>query len=928
MRNVLWGFITAISLIVSVEASGTRINETIIAVENSTISIKFGTEKLPGGEITSFYEIYRDGILLRKKPAIYELGLRYSQFDPLIDIPIVDPLLTSGEDTHLFIVQFFTQPLEEFQRDITRLGGAVRHFIAQNAYLVELNQDTCEKIEVLPYIRWIGAYHPAFRLEEYLLDNLEDAWSVYPVLRYNIQVHSADQKEVVAGRIADLGGIVENGDAGKLLVEATLNPDQLFQVARFDEVLFIDRWGPYGEDMNIAREIGGANYIETVAGYDGSGVNGEVFDNGFNLDHVDFQSRPLIEHGGAVGSSSHGAATSGICFGDGTGEFNARGMLPEGQGIVADYNMVGLTGANRYNHSGELLYPPFEAVFQTASVGSPRTSQYTTISAEADAYCFDFDLVHCQSHGNAGNTDARPQSWAKNIISGSGIYHNNTLDRSDDYWGYGASIGPATDGRIKPNFIHFYDNIWTTSTPSPVSYTTTFGGASGATAIIAGHVGLFFEMWSDGIFGNSVNPVGSVFENRSHAATARAMIIASSYQYDFAGPTHDLARLHQGWGMPDLQRLYDNRDKIYVIDESDILMPFEIATHTITVDPLEPELKIAMVYADPPGNPAMQTQHRVNDLTLKVISPDTELYWGNNGLYENPYSVPGGSADDKNTEECVFIEAPQAGQWTIEISADEIIQDSHLETAELDADYALVALGVAPSSLPDLAIDLTYQSGSPVPPGGGNLYFDVFAENQDNVALDFDAWLEVSYEGGAPTTVVQRSFTNYLPGWSINRPNTFFPVPASYAAGNYTLTGKVGNHPDVAWDESGFPFVKDGTVGIGGFQPFVPDVVPDPFVPITKPGSTTMPTEFALMGVYPNPFNPSTVISYQLPVASVVSLSVYDTGGRKVAELVDAWRNPGVHDLTFDASGLVSGVYLYRLEAGDFNASGKMVLMK
>ena len=78
----------------------------------------------------------------------------------------------------------------------------------------------------------------------------------------------------------------------------------------------------------------------------------------------------------------------------------------------------------------------------------------------------------------------------------------------------------------------------------------------------------------------------------------------------------------------------------------------------------------------------------------------------------------------------------------------------------------------------------------------------------------------------------------------------------------------------------------------------------------------------------PNPFNPSTVISYQWPVADIVKLAVYDITGRKVTELVNGWRNAGVHDVTFDASHLASGVYLYRLEAGDFNASGKMVLMK
>jgi uncharacterized delta-60 repeat protein len=78
----------------------------------------------------------------------------------------------------------------------------------------------------------------------------------------------------------------------------------------------------------------------------------------------------------------------------------------------------------------------------------------------------------------------------------------------------------------------------------------------------------------------------------------------------------------------------------------------------------------------------------------------------------------------------------------------------------------------------------------------------------------------------------------------------------------------------------------------------------------------------------PNPFNPSKVLSFELRAASFMNLSVYDISGRQVAILVDGWRQAGVHDVTFDGSRLPSGVYLYRLQAGDFTTSGKMILMK
>ncbi|TKJ38518.1 hypothetical protein CEE37_12180 [candidate division LCP-89 bacterium B3_LCP] len=92
--------------------------------------------------------------------------------------------------------------------------------------------------------------------------------------------------------------------------------------------------------------------------------------------------------------------------------------------------------------------------------------------------------------------------------------------------------------------------------------------------------------------------------------------------------------------------------------------------------------------------------------------------------------------------------------------------------------------------------------------------------------------------------------------------------------------------------------------------------------------SPTVSYVFALHQNTPNPFNPLTVLSYQLQNASLVNLTVYDISGREVAELVSGWRDVGVHEVTFDGSALPSGLYVYHLKAGDFTASGKMVLVK
>lgn len=709
------------------------INEQIIIVPNSEIILTLWEQKTDSGTTLPYYSISLDGgeTVARTHQPSYELGLRYEHFDPMVETPTIESGLSAGADTDLYIVQFLTQPLEEFKNAIESLGGFVYQYVAQFAYVVEMDEDVKTQVESLPYVRWIGQYHPAYRLEEFMIDNYEDAQEMYPLQRYNIQVHNVVKKEILANKIEDLGGIVNKADAGKIMIEATLTPEQLFEVARLDEVNFIDRWSEYEVDMDVGREIGGANYIETVGNYTGNDVRAESFDTGFNLNHQDFQKNPLIVHGPSCGGDSHGTACAGICFGTGAGNPDARGLLPDAQGIVADYNVIGLEGTNRYLHSGELIEDPYYAVFQTTSVGSGRTTQYTTVSADSDAAVFDFDLIHCQSQSNAGDQMSRPQAWAKNMVSGGAVYHYDTLDKSDDMWSHGASIGPASDGRIKPSFCFFYDDILTVGYPGNDAYTYGFGGTSGATPMTAGHFGLFFEMWDGGIFGNPVDPEGSVFENKAHFSTAKAMMINTAEQYPFSGTSDDKTRMHQGWGMPNLTKMYDSREKFYIVDETDILEPLDVATHIVYVEEGEPELKVTMHYPDTPGNPAVQTQHRINDLTLKVISPCGDEYWGNHGLLTEVWSSTGGSADDKNTVECVFIENPEHGAWTIEIYADEIIEDTHVETTELDADYALVVRPVLAGPLPpeidgptDLDIgveyDFTFRSEDP---GDEDLYY-------------------------------------------------------------------------------------------------------------------------------------------------------------------------------------------------------------
>jgi hypothetical protein len=99
-------------------------------------------------------------------------------------------------------------------------------------------------------------------------------------------------------------------------------------------------------------------------------------------------------------------------------------------------------------------------------------------------------------------------------------------------------------------------------------------------------------------------------------------------------------------------------------------------------------------------------------------------------------------------------------------------------------------------------------------------------------------------------------------------------------------------------------------------------------VPLEETAGTT-PKEFNLKQNYPNPFNPTTTIGYDLPSSSQVTLKVYDLLGREVATLVNArQQSAGQHQVSFDASRLSSGMYIYRLESNSFTATKKMMLIK
>lgn len=237
----------------------------------------------------------------------------------------------------------------------------------------------------------------------------------------------------------------------------------------------------------------------------------------------------------------------------------------------------------------------------------------------------------------------------------------------------------------------------------------------------------------------------------------------------------------------------------------------------------------------------------------------------------------------------------------------------------------LQIIGLPTGGMPNVTVTLTpYGTPIQIPASGGSFNYNIAATNGETSAQSFDVWCMVTLPNGTPFGPVLGPVNLTLAAAaSINRDRTQ-NVPASAPAGNYTYLAYVGDYPGVVWDSDNFPFTKlaagSGPV-VGNWNNCGEDFETAESAFILHPSSFSL-------SLSPNPFNPTTRFSFSLPEAAHITLKVYNLQGRLVATLIDGMRDAGSHEAIFDASALSSGIYLYRLTAGNFDAGGKMVLVK
>jgi hypothetical protein len=195
----------------------------------------------------------------------------------------------------------------------------------------------------------------------------------------------------------------------------------------------------------------------------------------------------------------------------------------------------------------------------------------------------------------------------------------------------------------------------------------------------------------------------------------------------------------------------------------------------------------------------------------------------------------------------------------------------------------------------------------------------------------------------AAPTILRRSFSDTAwinVGAGITRDGTFLGVSAPssnviYACGTDGMIWKSSNGGD-AWFNQNPPTLRTLHAIYFSDENHGFAVGDSGVILHTSNGGLTgiedryerLPAEFMLEQNYPNPFNPTTNVRFSIPYRQWVTLNVYDILGREVATLVNGAMPPGSHIVRFDAAGLSSGVYWYRMCAGDYMRARKLLVLK
>jgi subtilisin family serine protease len=658
-------------------------------------------------------------------------------FDPLRE---GEPQLAPAQraqpgDAGLQLVQLVGPPKRDWYAALEGTGVQVLQYYPHNSYLVWSEGGASARLEALPFVRWVGAFHPAYKLGSTLGQARTDgSGRIQNLVAF---VYTGGEIQALASRLAATAGELvrtskASADGSFETVELRAHAAAIPALARDPNVIWLGYRSPRpvlddemsdqivaGNHPGGAPVLGYAAHLATL-GVDGSGVIWAISDTGVDWDHPDLASHivggftpatganctiagqpgsdcPNGGHGTHVAGIVAGDATAG--FADGAGFLYGLGVAPETSifaiNIFADISLqentkvAVLGGAIGSNNSWSTT--GLAGVGYTADA---RLEDILVRDGNLDTATVAEPFIQVFSAGNSGSgasTITEPKE-AKNIISVANSL--NARAGSIDSLSGGSSRGPAIDGRKLPTLASPGSLIASTRNDTGGSCASAIAGTSNryslcsgtsmASPHAAGSVVLAAQWWRSTHSGSDPSP-----------AMAKALLVNGAVDMGAA----DIPNNNEGWGRANITRtiqpataaIYTDQTIVFTATGQQVVFNYGVD------DPAEP-LRITVAWSDAPGapgaNPAL-----VNDLDL-VVEHAGASYRGN--VFAAGTSTTGGAADALNNLENVYIAAPVAGGVKIVLSSTSIAGDGvPYNAVPTDQDFALVCSNCVPALFVD-----------------------------------------------------------------------------------------------------------------------------------------------------------------------------------------------------------------------------------
>ena len=658
----------------------------------------------------------------------YAITLGEETFDPQTKV-ITTPTEWEAVSQHgndLRLVQF-DGPIQESWIQVMRKSGITPlQYIHPFTYITWADSQSRDNAEGFPHVRWSGDFLNGYR--------------VLPKWR-NLSPQPIDSKVMVYKGV-ELEGVLEQlRDAGaKRMDHHSL--DSRFEIVSFvapgSSYLEISRIPgiftvqPKPTDGGLRSEMsnqvnagnidaGGMAYpgyqdwLNAAAGVTGDGVIVAVVDGGSDENHVDLSGQFVACSGQSCGgsaSSSHGTHCAGTIGATGvSGSTDSNGFL-QGQGVAPGVSLLEQVYSPVYQQPGGMTQLMVESRQNGAlassnswgPAGSPQGYDIDTLEVDIAVRDADPDVEGNQQftyvlaimNGNGGTSSQGSPDEAKNIITvgstkmrdGGGNQYTAINDISSN-----SAHGPCLDGRTIPHIVA--PGCQTLSTV-PGSYSL-MCGTSMACPQVAGGVALFVEQYRAAY---GIDPTPALTKA---AFTASALDLAGNNDAD-GGTLGHVFDSKQGWGRMDLDSLLVHDEGSVRYYDAPVVLEQTGEQWSATVSPLDPSkpMKIMLVWTDALGHGlGGSTPAWNNDLDL-TVSVGSALYRGNN-IGSQGWSITGGSADDKNNTEGVFLGPIPPGQATITVTAANLNSDGIPNEGDgIDQDFSVVCYNCA--SEPDFSM--------------------------------------------------------------------------------------------------------------------------------------------------------------------------------------------------------------------------------